>query len=365
MPEPLRIGLVVGPTTGGIGRHVETVARELAERGHTVTVCAPPAAAATFDWAATGATVLAAPVGSVAPDRLQSAARDLRSAAADWDVTHAHGMRAGVTAAVAGAHPLVMTWHNGPHDRLRRRWLHPLLERYVCRRAERVLAVSADLADRARRAGAADVRMVAVVAPPLPRPTRNRDEVRAALGIGGRPMVVAVARLEPQKRLDVLVDAVIAWPTQPVPAVVIAGTGSLEDDLRHRIARANAPVTLLGRRSDIADLLAAADVAVLTSGWEGYPLVAQEALRAGTPLIATAVGGVPDLVGEGAALLAPGHPQALRQVLARLLNDPSERERMAVAGQARAAQWPSIEQMVDDLVDNYLDLKSRVRSIEG
>jgi glycosyltransferase involved in cell wall biosynthesis len=178
-------------------------------------------------------------------------------------------------------------------------------------------------------------------------------------------MVLAVARLEPQKRLDVLVDSVTDWRGQPVPAVVIAGTGSLEGELRRRIARTQAPVTLLGQRSDVADLLAAADVAVLTSAWEGYPLVAQEALRTGTPLIATAVGGVPDMVGEGAALIAPGHPQALRQALAELLDDPSVRERLAASGRARAAEWPSIVQMVDDLVDNYLDLRSRVRSSPG
>lgn len=358
----MRVGLVVGPTSGGIGRHTEAIARELIRRGHSVTVCAPPAAAATFGWAEAGATVVTTPIGAAAPAALRRAARQLRDSAAAWDVTHAHGMRAGVTAAAAGTHPLLVTWHNGPHDRLRRRWVHPVLERYVCRRAERVLAVSADLADRANAAGARDVRTVAVVAPSLPPPARNRDAVRAELGVGERPMVLSIARLEPQKRLDVLVEAVSNWPTQPPPAVFIAGAGSLEADLRRQIERTAAPVTLLGRRADVPDLLAAADVAVLASAWEGYPLVAQEALRAGTPLIATAVGGIPALVGDGAVLVAPGHPQALRQALLGVVADPGERERLAIAGRAQTQQWPSVEQMVDDLVDNYLDLKSRVRS---
>lgn len=362
MAEPLRIRLVVGSTSGGIGRHVETLARELGKRGHRVTVVAPISATATFDFASAGAEVVVVPIGSVRPLRLLRSVRALRVDAADWDVTHAHGARAGATAAAAGGRPLVVTWHNGPHDRLRRRWLHPWLERFGCRRTDQLLAVSTDLAGRARRAGARDVRTVAIVASALPAPTRTAAEVRAELGAGGRHLVVTAARLEPQKRLDVLVDAVADWPTHPAPAVVIAGTGSLENDLRRRIAETGAPVTLLGRREDVTDLLAAADVAVLASAWEGYPLLAQEAMRAGTPLIATAVGGVPELVGDGALLIPPGHPQALRQALIDLVSDPAARERWARAGQARAEQWPSVAQMVDDLVDNYLDLKSRLRS---
>ena len=362
MPDRLRIGLVVGPTTGGIGRHVATIARELDHRGHEVTVCAPPAVAATFDWAGAGATLVVTPIGSVRPRDLREASRQLRAAAAKWDVTHAHGMRAGVTAAAAGIHPLIVTWHNGPHDRLRRRWLHRLLERYVCRRAERLLLVSSDLAGRARRAGATDVRTVAIVAPPLPPPSRGVDRVRRDLGIADRSMVLAVGRLEPQKRLDVLVDAMAKWPQAPGPVAVIVGTGSLDSFLRDRIAQTGAPVRLLGWRADVADLLAAADVAVLPSAWEGYPLIAQEALRAGTPLIATDVGGVRDLVGDGAVLIPPGNPQALRGAVLSLLEDATTRERWASAGRAQAAQWPSVEQMVDELVDNYLDLKSRVRS---
>src|SRR5207248_1336795 len=82
-----------------------------------------------------GVALVWTPIGSVRPRDLRETSRQLRAAAAKWDVTHAHGMRAGVTAAAAGIHPLIVTWHNGPHDRLRRRWLHRLLERYVCRRA--------------------------------------------------------------------------------------------------------------------------------------------------------------------------------------------------------------------------------------
>ena len=362
MPDSLHIGLVVGPTAGGVGRHIETVAAGLVERGHRVTVCAPEAAQQTFDWSATGAAVLTAPIGSIRPRDLRRSMSTIRAHGGDWDVTHAHGLRAAVTAVAAGAHPLVVTWHNGPHERLRRRWLHPLLERYACRGADRLLAVSPDLAARARRAGAHEVRVVAVVAPPLPPPRRSAAEVRGELAVGDRTLVLAVARLEPQKRLDVLVDAVTDWPGEDGPLVVVAGTGSLASQLRRRIARSGAPVTLLGRRDDVSDLLAAADIAVLASAWEGYPLIAQEALRAGTPLVATAVGGIPGMVGDAAVLVPPGHPQALRRALLGLIDDRDARERRSAAGRAQSARWPSLDEMVDDLVDNYLDLKSRMRA---
>src|SRR4051812_29404914 len=109
MAERLRVGLVLGPSTGGIGRHVQTLARELTSRGHEVTVCAQPRSDAIFDWGESGATFLAAPVGSVTPGEIVRARRILRAAGPGWDVVHAHGMRAGVTSVLAGIRPVVVT----------------------------------------------------------------------------------------------------------------------------------------------------------------------------------------------------------------------------------------------------------------
>ena len=86
---------------------------------------------------------------------------------------------------------------------------------------------------------------------------------------------------------------------------MIAGDGPERAALAAQISRTNAPVVLLGARDDIADLLAAADVVALPSEWEARALVAQEALRAGVPLVTTAVGGLPSLVGD-AAMFVPG-----------------------------------------------------------
>ncbi|MDQ1695753.1 MAG: hypothetical protein QOJ03_1106 [Frankiaceae bacterium] len=359
MSEHLRILLVVGPSTGGIGRHVHTVAGEMVRRGHDVAVVGPAASAATFDWAATGAAFVPAPIGGASPRALRRATAMLRRAAAERDVVHAHGVRTGAVAAAARLRPLVVTWHNGPHDRWRRRLAHPALEQLVARRADLTLTVSADLSNRAARAGARAVETVVVVAPPLPSAGRSPEAVRSELGVGARPLVLAVGRLEPQKRIDVLVDALAGWPGPVSPVAVVAGTGSLEADLRRQIERTGAPVRLLGRREDVADLMTAADVVVLPSAWEGYPLVAQEALRAGTALIATPVGGVPDLVGPAALLVPAGDPHALQLALRHLVEDPAERRRLGAAGRERAHTWPTTEQMVDRLAQIYLDLTSR------
>ncbi len=91
-------------------------------------------------------------------------------------------------------------------------------------------------------------------------------------------------------------------------------------------------VRFLGPRRDVPALLGAADVVVVPSTWEGQPLIVQEALRAGRPLVATRVGGIADLTGEdGAVLVPPGDPVALAAAVTRILDDPEAAARLAAA----------------------------------
>jgi glycosyltransferase involved in cell wall biosynthesis len=356
----LSIAMVVGPTSGGIGRHVHAVVGQLVALGHRVRVVAPAATDALLDWRATGAELTTAPVGATAPVALTRARRVVGAAAADADVVHAHGVRAGAIAALAGVHPLVVTWHNTRPVRRRRRLGHPLAERLAARGADLTLTVSRDLLERAAVAGATDMKVVAAPAPPLPSPQRSVGEVRSALGVAGRPFVLAVARLEPQKRLDLLVEATAGWQERlDAPSVLVAGAGRLADDLQRQARRVRSPVVLLGPRDDVPDLIRAADVVVLPSDWEGYPLVAQEALQLGTPLLATAVGGVPGLVGDAARLVPPNDARALRAALEDLLADVDERARLAAAGTRRAAMWPTLAMTVNELILDYRNLRSR------
>jgi len=109
----------------------------------------------------------------------------------------------------------------------------------------------------------------------------------------------------------------------------------------------------LGRSDDIASLLGAADLALLTSTWEARALVAQEALLAGVPLISTRVGGIEELVDSAAVLVPPGDvEEAARQIVA-LADNPSERGRLREAGLRQAATWPDEDDVADDLVRAY------------
>ena len=137
--------------------------------------------------------------------------------------------------------------------------------------------------------------------------------MRAELGDADRPLVVAVGRLAPQKDYDTLLDAVgrLADGDSRSRWSLVAGDGPEHDRLQRVIDGRGLAVRLLGHRADVPDLLAAADVYVLTSTWEARALVVQEAMRAGVPVVATAVGGVPELVGALPSLVPPGDASAV------------------------------------------------------
>lgn len=357
MGEPLRTLLVAGPATGGLRGHLQALASGLGRRGVAVTVLAPPVTLERLDPDLVH--VAPGPVGSLRPGAALASRRRLRALAAQADVVHAHGLRAGALAAWAGARPLVLTWHNAPIGGPVGRRAHALAERFQARRADLVLAVSPDLGERARRAGAARVRLIEVPAPESGATTADPATVRAALGLPpGQPLVLGVGRLEAQKRWDVLVDAASGWGRDG-PAVVIAGSGRQRRRLERRIRRQGAPVQLVGHRGDVADLLRAAAVLVVPSRWEGWPLTVVEAMRAGVPVVAASSPGV-DRQTAGAASLVPiGDAAALRNAVEQVLSSAAVRDRLRGAGRARASEWQTVGESVDDTVSIYLDLVQR------
>ncbi|MEI4271099.1 glycosyltransferase family 4 protein [Klenkia sp. LSe6-5] len=368
-----RIAEVLATSTGGVGTHVRSLVGPLGRAGALLRVCGPAATDELFGFGAAGAAFRPVQIGPVPgdPRAVLALARATRGA----DLVHAHGLRAGLVAALSrhlvphpagGRASLVLTLHNAlqPSGGAGR-WVLSRVEAATIRAADLVLAASGDLADNAWQAGARDVRVAPVSAPPLPAPTRDRDAVRAELGVpDGRPLVVAVGRLHPQKSYGTLLDAAAEWsdPTAVdtagtgAPVVVVAGDGPQEAELSARIAAERLPVTLLGRRTDVADLLAAADVCVLPSVWEARSLTAQEALRSGTPLVATRVGGIPELVGDAAVLVPPGDAAALAGAVRDLLADPARAGQLADAGRVRAAQWPDDADTARGLVAVYREL---------
>jgi glycosyltransferase involved in cell wall biosynthesis len=359
--DRVQVVLVVGAVAGGIAAHVRGLTTDLISLDVDVMVMAPPRSLRVMRLD-DAAAAIPAPVGRPSPWAWWTVRRTLRRLTSGRVVVHAHGLRAGLAASAAGNRtPLVVTWHNAPLGGALQRGLHARLERRVARRADLTLAASADLAARARRAGAAAVRVV-LVGSPTSAPGRSRDQVRAVLGVPAEmPLVLAVARLHPQKRLDVLVAAAAGWAAAGTGArrVLVAGEGPARADLTRQIVETGAPVTLLGAREDVPDLLEAADVVVLTSEWEARSLAAQEALRAGVPLVCTATGGLPGLVGDAAVLVPVGDALAVRAAVDRVLGDPVLRATLTARGRARAATWPSDASAAAELRDLYLDLRSR------
>ncbi|MFV2104000.1 glycosyltransferase family 4 protein [Micromonospora sp. LOL_024] len=353
--------LLLASSTGGVGQHLRALARALTVGGTAVLVCGPAATQDQFDFVAAGARFQPVEIPANPTPADARAVAGLRRVLATEQVrvVHAHGLRAGLVGVLARpAVPLVVTWHNAVLARGLRGGLSRLAERVVARGAQVTLGASADLVERAAALGAADARLAPVAAPQLPAPRRRRAAVRAEFAVAtDQPLILSVGRLHPQKRYDVLVDAAARWRERhPPPVVVIAGSGPSYLPLAARVSAVRAPVTLLGHRSDVADLLTGADLAVVTSDWEARQLFAQEALRAGVPLVATAVGGLPELVGDGALLVPPGDVDAVDAAVRGLLDDDTGRVELGRRGAARAATWPTEAETAAQLDALYAEL---------
>jgi glycosyltransferase involved in cell wall biosynthesis len=374
----MKVAFVLGTSTGGIARHVRMLAAGCVARGVAAEVFGPAQTDRDFGFSDTDP-------GQIRFTAVEIAARprvrgDLRAIArlrrllAAWrpDVVHAHGLRAGALAAIAVAFirptaydkkpALVVTVHNAPPSGGTTGAVYRVLELIVARNADSVLCVSADLEQRMRAAGARRVAR-ALVPAPAARPedvsAETRAAIRAEFGAGpDQAIVLAVGRLAPQKAFGVLLDAAARWDDiAPRPLLVIVGEGPLAAGLRSRAASLGIPVRFAGHRHDVPALLAAADVFVLPSVWEGQSLVLQEALRAAVPIVATRVGGTPDLTGEDAAILVPpADPESLADAVRTVLADPALAARLRQAAAARARTLPSEEQAVTAALAEYRHL---------
>jgi glycosyltransferase involved in cell wall biosynthesis len=195
-------------------------------------------------------------------------------------------------------------------------------------------------------------------------PPGDGARIRRELGVGpGDPVVGSVGHLRREKAYEVLVEAAALLRDRGLrPAVLIAGEGPERGRLEELIsARAlGDSVRLLGARSDVPDLLAALDVAVCCSDFEGGPLSVMEYMEAGLPVVASDVGGLPELVvdGESGILVAPRDPEALAAALAELLGDAGERGRMGERGRRMRRERWSLEAWIARIEALYLELLS-------
>jgi glycosyltransferase involved in cell wall biosynthesis len=172
---------------------------------------------------------------------------------------------------------------------------------------------------------------------------RSREELRASFAVGAGPLVVFAGRLTRAKDLGVLLAAMERLEDA---TLLVAGDGELRAELE---TRASARIRFLGAlpRDRVLELFAAADVAALSSAWENFPHTLVEALAVGTPVVATRVGGVPEIVddGENGVLVPPGDAAAFADALRRCLGD----ERL------RANAAPSVSRFSPQLVFDELE----------
>lgn len=362
MSAEVRVLQVLGSSAGGVARHVRQLGEALSAPapdgpGWTVHVAGPGALA--DDVAPAGGRVVLDPVEIAdrpRPDDV-AAVRRLRALARGADVVHAHGLRAGALAVLAtrslpSAHRprLVVTLHNLTVGGRAVRTVSAVLERVVARGADVVLGVSGDLVARAQGLGARATERALVPAPPRPQGLTAQVAVRDGLAVvPGQPLLVTVARLAPQKGLGTLLDA--AALLRDTGAVwLVAGDGPLLGPLDVRVADERLPVRLLGRRGDVPDLLAAADVVVSTAVWEGQPIAIQEALQLGAAVVATGAGGTREVTGDDGAVLVPvGDAAAVAAAVRALLEDPARRDALRAAARRRAGELPDLPAVVGQL----------------
>ena len=363
-----RILQVCGSAAGGVRAHLADCARLLAADGHDVIVEAPAAVLDGLDIEPARAEPLEIGPRPSLNDTL--AVARLRRLGRRADVLHAHGLRAGALAALAlgrrrrGRTRLVVTLHNLTVGGRLTTLVGDRLERLIARRADLVLAVSPDLAERAKDLGTPHVELAIIPAVPPQQPAEpGASDAAAAEDAWPRSgaRLLTVARLAPQKGLPLLLEAA-AILSREVDAGrltaftwALAGDGPGREQAAERIAAEQLPVTLLGRRSDAPALMEVADVVVQTSLWEGQPLTIQEALRAGTAIVATDVGGTA-VTARGGAVLVDPQAQAIAEALRTLLSDPEARTRAVERAQAAARGLPGLEDLAAQLRQTVLDL---------
>ena len=373
----MRVVVVSGiwpPDVGGPASHAPALADALVEAGHTVEVVttadlAPDTQPYPVHWVARDRP---------APLRHLAVAREVRRAAQRADRVYATTMvRRAALGAALGRRPLVVKLvADEAYERERRagRFAGTLEEFQAERRGLRLRFLRATRTAALRRARcivvpSAYLRQIAigwgldpsrvdVVPNPAPEVPEHptRDEARATLGIDGFALGVA-GRLTAQKALG---DTLEALARVPDVALLVLGDGPERAKLERRAGELGLAdrVRFLGAgtRDDVIALFRAVDAALLTSAWENLPHTLLEALATGTPVIATAVGGIPEVVrdGENGLLVPPRDIAAIASAIDRLVHDDALRASLA------AAAAPSVEELAEPRI-----LRRIVQAIVG
>jgi glycosyltransferase involved in cell wall biosynthesis len=283
---------------------------------------------------------------------------------AGFDLAQCHLTYANIVGALcarlAGL-PVIATLHS-TEDVLQE--FHPLIGRLetaaIRLLATRVIAVGYTIADSFRaRLGGREVEVIPNAVPlPVELPAGEQRELRKELaGDAHRPIVISVGRVAPPKGFaDLLAAISLLTVSHPDILLLLVGDGPLFGEIRDLVAQRGLEknVRLLGARQDAPLLLAASDLYVSSSHWEGLPLAILEAMMAGLPVVATDVGDLPRLVApEIGRIVPPRQPQALAAAIADLLGDPVRLRAMGAAARSLALREHSPQAWMERLLSLY------------
>lgn len=280
-------------------------------------------------------------------------------------VIHTHGSRSDVIGGWV-AHreriPHVSTLHGFMATTQKGR-LVEWIQLHRLRKFDAVVGVSAGIVDRARAAGIPRNRVHLIPNAWVGREApADRTTARRALGIPDDVFSVGwVGRLSYEKGADIFLDALAQWHPPGVLASII-GDGAQCRSLKMQVAASGITglVRWHGAHRDAGQLMRAFDVLVLSSRTEGVPMVLLEAMHAGTPVIATAVGGVPSVVDSSEAILVPpDSATALAVALEQLRQSPAETLARAARATCRLAKQHAVEPWLDRYVAIYRDISTR------
>jgi glycosyltransferase involved in cell wall biosynthesis len=368
----VRVLQALQPPDGGAARHVLDLSLGLRERGFQVEVAAPPECVAFPELEGAGVTVHRMPLVREPGRRDVRAARELRrlDRRRGFDLVHAHSSKAGalVRLALPGRRRLVYTPHClafvttdfGPVTRA----VYRVVEEALAPRTAALVAVSEWEGGVARglRGLRGRVRVIPNGARACPgsKPHPELERWR-----GDLPLAALISKLRPEKDPLALVRAASALVARgALPGrVAVIGNGELEAEVRAEIDRLGAGERV--RWFPFADgtdrYLAAIDLLVVPSHWESLPIAPIEAMACGVPVLATAVGGLPELVRDGVSgrLIAARDAPALESALGAMLTDLEALRRMGAAARTEATGRFGLEPMIDRTAALYDELVGR------